>query len=1266
MQRLNKDNKGLINRLNRLIERRQFKDVMKKVSFGLSCAAVFIAVYVLVTPALTIEYPLECGKEEHVHTDECYGMVQPVTMVCNIAEGSGADVILHKHNQYCYDNTGKLICTLEEIEGHTHTASCYSLVPEFDPEEETPAVGDEGQSEAPGTEGSVPEAPQQTPGQEASDKENPAAENAGQDDSTQTGSPAQAGKTETEGKTEQTEPAQTKPENGSAQQVIEKVMESEIKHLLPQHTEQNSEAQKAPEAKNEQAEKKTEQKTAEPEKTAKKWDRVLIAGLDTVIPMSSEPVCGEEELTPHTHTDACYDENGKLICGKKQVIEHQHTAACVVEGEAEFGLICGKEEHEHTDACRMGFIPESGKPIDVDMEYTLTTDKVIAKFHAKGTATLAEDVEVPEGAALSFTATQVEDETKYEVYEEELLADEENLGVLGIDIFAYDMSYGGCELDLSEVDVMCEVTPTEQLIEYAEASAENNGIMTLEDGIEPAANDAADAAPAELGFMMLASTAETEPKESAITEDSKLDVVMRNAKEVRVAIIQTANPSFTVQYYAPIKRVVNETSDKKYEAIPIIDTDGGKLPKNGQTPAQKNIYVEATNTTWTPKTVLMEEELTEIYKSREFSYLRAPNLKYFNVVERDALAEKSSYNLDEIWVLKPNCDPASIDPADWDHYAYDTDLQFTNRQESATGSRMIYIAEGSVIRLVYGTKHKTHSNPVDFYDYNISDGNIYSTPADAWKQQNPKTTTSQTDTKKWYMNTVKKGINDPANYDGTGAKLGFGNTTNGTTMNKESWGGQTLNAGNEKNYGSCTFELTTGTITKDGQEYVQYNSGIAAPKLFNEPGGTDSEVVGKKSHIDEYQLLFDQLGDSYVLQSVKKNQGNTLVADGLSNLQYRQNWNKTKKIWTNNFWPMDDSTSHGTDGNDMVFGSTSKVANRKSVKLDANGQPVEESLAESDDGKDHNGFFGMNFAVEFELTKDYVGPLDYYFFGDDDMWIFLNGELVCDIGGVHGSTGEYVNLWDHINMDELESLPEDQSKKYRLSFFYTERGASGSTCWMQFTLPTVVGVNLIHELEEQNDAEHGALWVDKTVDGFADPDAEFTFQLELFTKDPVSGEETPLPDNYNADVLVKDETGAIVKTDKNEVLHAGSQFTLKDGGAVTLYNLPVMYGERPVYYRVTEVGADGFLSSYSVSESIIKASAPGAGNGDSATDVYGSSCTGQITANYLDKVSFVNHASYELPETGGEGTTMYTFAGLLCLIAAASILYKNKVKASKK
>ena len=124
----------------------------------------------------------------------------------------------------------------------------------------------------------------------------------------------------------------------------------------------------------------------------------------------------------------------------------------------------------------------------------------------------------------------------------------------------------------------------------------------------------------------------------------------------------------------------------------------------------------------------------------------------------------------------------------------------------------------------------------------------------------------------------------------------------------------------------------------------------------------------------------------------------------------------------------------------------------------------------------------MNLAVQFKLVEDYVGPLEYLFFGDDDMWVFLDGGLICDIGGVHSSVGEYVNLWDYIE--------KGTAGTHTLSFFYTERGASGSSCYMQFTLPSVSSVT-----PEQNTGE---LLVEKKVVGpYEDVDYEYSFDIRL-------------------------------------------------------------------------------------------------------------------------------------------------------------------------
>ena len=135
MNRIGKSNGRLQTKVESLLARRQLKTFMKKTAFGMSCIAVFCVVYALVAPALTVEWPPKCGLEEHTHTDECYGTVIPVEMNCTVS-AEDADIIIHEHDEFCYDGNGNLICELPEVKAHTHDETCYILVPTVDLEEE--------------------------------------------------------------------------------------------------------------------------------------------------------------------------------------------------------------------------------------------------------------------------------------------------------------------------------------------------------------------------------------------------------------------------------------------------------------------------------------------------------------------------------------------------------------------------------------------------------------------------------------------------------------------------------------------------------------------------------------------------------------------------------------------------------------------------------------------------------------------------------------------------------------------------------------------------------------------------------------------------------------------------------------------------------------------------------------------------------------------------------------------------------------------------
>lgn len=452
---------------------------------------------------------------------------------------------------------------------------------------------------------------------------------------------------------------------------------------------------------------------------------------------------------------------------------------------------------------------------------------------------------------------------------------------------------------------------------------------------------------------------------------------------------------------------------------------------------------------------------------------------------------------------------------------------------------MVYIHDDTVIRLVYDTNEAKENFPANFYDYDISDGQN----ADgSWR-------------------TGITGINAASNYgtsrehdqkwDSYANVLAFGNANCGTGMGYSAFDGLFLNKFSttytngaiKKNLDlfGCTFRIAEGL--EDGK--IVYNPWIVAPKLFN-----DGDASGKHAYAGS-SLGFSRVGDTYTLSSASVNGGGSV--DGLQNFFNPSPSAGTihKHIFTNDFWPLDATQNtdphFGQYGQSVTFAGFDNVEGKPWYTTPQNG-----TFPGSDDGKGHNSFFGMQYAVEFTLTADYVGPLEYYFFGDDDMWVFLDNKLVCDLGGVHSSVGEYVNLWDY--------LQKGTAGTHTLTFFYTERGASGSTCYMNFTLPSVSGVNI-----EQKTSD---LEVRKQVVGQDESNREFEFNIRFYDQNG-----KPVLDDYAYTKYDKD--GRELNGDL--VVHTGDKFTLRDGQYVRIRYLP--FGLR---YTITEVPQDGYTVSSTI------------------------------------------------------------------------------------
>lgn len=121
-----------------------------------------------------------------------------------------------------------------------------------------------------------------------------------------------------------------------------------------------------------------------------------------------------------------------------------------------------------------------------------------------------------------------------------------------------------------------------------------------------------------------------------------------------------------------------------------------------------------------------------------------------------------------------------------------------------------------------------------------------------------------------------------------------------------------------------------------------------------------------------------------------------------------------------------------------------------------------------------NFFFGMSVDIDFYLpnapgstvpgggygNQDIYGKdMHFQFSGDDDVWVFVDGAMVLDLGGLHGmETGDInfatgvVTINGVVNQTLSNNLKSISSGEHTLSLYYLERGSSMSNCAIYFNL----------------------------------------------------------------------------------------------------------------------------------------------------------------------------------------------------------------------
>lgn len=258
------------------------------------------------------------------------------------------------------------------------------------------------------------------------------------------------------------------------------------------------------------------------------------------------------------------------------------------------------------------------------------------------------------------------------------------------------------------------------------------------------------------------------------------------------------------------------------------------------------------------------------------------------------------------------------------------------------------------------------------------------------------------------------------------------------------------------------------------------------------------------------------------------------------------------------------------------------------------------------DTNDNKYSFGMNLGAEFYMPKDgKVNNQDmvFDFTGDDDVWVFIDGVLVLDLGGIHQALDGSINFaTGKITYDKTQSYGNPPAatitqaftnagktwdstayKTHHLSFFYLERGDGGSNCKIRFNLPV---------------KPSKAIDIEKETLGTIDADKQFQFQLF------VGSSSTPYQGKYSVYDAYTNQVLFDTQTSNNGVITlAKGQFARVQSDTFT----------DDTTYKVRELDSSG----YTVSANGSPMTQQGSGNNAYAE-------TGSFTVGTTGHVTIVN------------------------------------------
>lgn len=322
--------------------------------------------------------------------------------------------------------------------------------------------------------------------------------------------------------------------------------------------------------------------------------------------------------------------------------------------------------------------------------------------------------------------------------------------------------------------------------------------------------------------------------------------------------------------------------------------------------------------------------------------------------------------------------------------------------------------------------------------------------------------------------------------------------------------------GNFQNYNDATdFKNIAGTMNLFGYPNSKDDSNLYQKFFYENNSMWGKDGVGLSNGNNATQgLVADQLSNNDL--QLKTNNGtalapffdkdflngnnskNTVLGKVYENVTFpfvkkAMRSSSTESKGTLDYWYFNSADQEATNKNlQLKYDATDEYflqSNNKEVKGSTTKEAIENgnyfplnSSKQSGKASQLNYGFGQKFDLKFRLTSDgkvldsdnSEVPIEFKFSGDDDVWVFIDGQLVLDIGGDHGvvtgridfankkatvSSAKNSSSGGTSNGEVEKDFPKELdtnnyfTKEHTLTMFYMERGLWESNMQITFNFP---------------------------------------------------------------------------------------------------------------------------------------------------------------------------------------------------------------------